>query len=108
VLSAATRSEISVARIEPRCVYSNLDGFRPAPESESGDYLAIFDIGASKIESRCHLTSILHETPVPSSFNFRCLDIESSDSLARFDIRACKIESRCHLTSILHGQATVI
>ena len=67
--------------------------------------LARFDIGASKIESRCHLTSILDGTPVPSNFDFRCPAIESSDSLARFDIKAYKIESRCHLTSILDGQA---
>ena len=108
VLLTATRTEIYVANIEARCLASNLDGFRPAPESESGNYLARFDIGASKIESRCHLTSILHGLPVPSSFDFRCLDIESSNSLARFDIRACKIESKCHLTSILDGQVTVI
>ena len=77
-------------------------------ESKSGDYLARFDIGASKIESRCHLTSILHGTPLPSIFNYKCPNIESGDHMARFDIGASRIESRCHPTLILDGQAAFI
>jgi hypothetical protein len=97
-----------VARIKARCLALNLVGFRPAPNIKYSDFLASFDIRACKIESRCHLTSILHGNPVSSSFNFRCPDIEYSNYLESFDIRASKIKSGCHLTSILDGQATVI
>ena len=76
VLLPATRTEIYVARIEARCLASNLDGFRPAPNIEYSDFLASFHIRASKIESRGHLTSILHGNPISSSFDFRCSDIE--------------------------------
>jgi hypothetical protein len=102
VLSAATRTEIYVAKIEARSLTSILYGFRPAPIKAS-NFLASFDIRASKIEARCHLTSILDGQAKSSSFNFRCLTIEASDFLASFDIRASKIEARCHLTSISDG-----
>ena len=59
VLLTATRSEIYMAKIKARCLALNLDGFRPAPNIESSDFLASFDIWASKIEARCHLISIL-------------------------------------------------
>ena len=77
VLSTATRTEISVANIEATCLASNLDGFRPAPNIESSNFFASFDIRAYKIEARCHLTSILHRLPVPSSFDFRGPNIEA-------------------------------
>ena len=77
VLSTATRTEIYVANIEATCLASILDGFRPAPNIESSKFFASFDIRACKIEARCHLTSILHRLPVPSSFDIRCPNIEA-------------------------------